>query len=74
VGGNFRVLVPSQVYAGSLATVGMSWSGLATGERYVAAGQFTDAAGAVQATTVLRVETTGLPIQAEDTTGGASTK
>ena len=74
VGGNFRVLVPSQVYAGSTATVGMSWSGLPTGGRYVGGGQFTDAAGAVAATTVLRVETTGLPIQAESTTGGVAGK
>lgn len=74
VGGNFNVLVPSQVYAGSQATVGMSWSGLPAGGRYVAAGQFTDTSGAVAATTVLRVETTGLPLQAEDTTGGTGTK
>ena len=73
-GGNYNVLVPSQVYAGGTATVAMGWSGLATGGRYLGAGQFTDLAGAVQATTVLRVETTGLPIQSDEPTGGAIDK
>ncbi len=70
LGGNFNVLVPSQVYSGGTATVGMAWSGLAVGERYVGAAQFTDTSGVVQATTVLRVETTGQPLQADETTGG----
>lgn len=55
-GGNFNALIPSQVYAGSSATVGMSWSGLTAGKRYVGGAQWLDTAGAVQATTVLRVE------------------
>ena len=70
-GGNFNVMVPSQVYAGGMATVGMVWSGLALNGRYVGAGQFTDLSGAVQATAVLRVETTGLPVQTDVTNGGA---
>ena len=63
-GGNFNVLVPSQVYAGSTATVGMSWSGLAPGKRYVGGAQWLDPNGAVQATTVLRVET-NVPVISE---------
>ncbi|MBV8034558.1 S8 family serine peptidase [Roseateles sp.] len=55
-GGNFTVLVPSQVYAGSSATVGMSWSGLTNGKRYVGGAQWVDPNGAVQSATVLRVE------------------
>ncbi|MBA4177034.1 MAG: peptidase S8 and S53 subtilisin kexin sedolisin [Leptothrix sp. (in: Bacteria)] len=70
LGGNFRVLTPSTVYAGSSATVGISWSGLPVGDRYLGAVQFTDLSGTVQATTVVRVETTGQPIQADEPTGG----
>jgi len=62
--GGLNALVPSQVYSGSTATVGMSWSGLATGKRTVGGAQWLDAAGKVQATTVLRVSTDGsVPVQ-----------
>ena len=73
-GGNFRVMGPSQVYSSGTATVGMAWSGLAADGRYLGAAQFLDLAGAVAATTVLRVETTGQPIQADSTTGGVAGK
>ncbi|MCX7218949.1 MAG: S8 family serine peptidase [Burkholderiales bacterium] len=56
-GGNFSLAAPSKVVSGANATVGMSWSGLATNQRYLAAGQFKDAGGNVQATTILRIET-----------------
>ena len=54
-----RVLLPSTVYAGSTATAGLSWSGLAMGGRYLGGVEFKDAGGGVQAATVLRVDTTG---------------
>ena len=56
---SLNVMLPSTVYPGSTATAGLSWSGLATGGRYVGGVQFKDAGGGVQATTVLRVDTTG---------------
>jgi len=55
-GGNFNALLPSTVYSGGTSTVGLSWSGLTTGKRYLGAVQFKDLSGVVQATTVLRVE------------------
>ncbi|MFG6457705.1 S8 family serine peptidase [Roseateles sp. BYS96W] len=62
--GGLNALVPSQVYAGSTATVGFSWTGLAAGKRTVGGAQWLDAAGKVQATTVLRVSTDGsVPVQ-----------
>ncbi len=62
-GGNFNVLLPAQVYSGGTASVGMSWSGLPMGHRYVGGVQFLDGAGALQATTAVRVETNGgLPL------------
>ena len=60
---NLRVMLPGAVYAGSTATVGISWTGLATGKRYVGGVQFKDPAGNVQATTALLVET-GTPATA----------
>ncbi len=54
--GNFNVLLPGQVYAGSTATAGITWSGIAAGQRALGAVQFKDPGGAVQATTVVRVE------------------
>ena len=39
------------------ATVTASWSGLATGKRYLGGAQFLNPAGAVAATTALLVET-----------------
>lgn len=63
-GAGLNALVPSQVYAGSTATVGMSWSGLTTGKRTVGGAHWLDASGKVQATTVLRVSTDGsVPVQ-----------
>jgi len=63
VGGRFNVMMPSTVYAGGSSTVGLTWSGLALGGRYLGAAQFKDLSGVVQATTVLRVETNGgLPV------------
>jgi hypothetical protein len=56
---SLNVLLPSTVYAGSTATAGLSWSGLATGGRYVGGVQFKDAGGTVQTATVLRVNTDG---------------
>ncbi|XHS77038.1 S8 family peptidase [Burkholderiaceae bacterium UC74_6] len=62
-GGAFNVMLPSQVYNGGSASVGMTWSGLPAGHRYVGGVQFIDLANLVQATTVLRVETNGgLPV------------
>lgn len=64
--GGLNAVVPSTVYAGSTATVGLAWSGLATGKRTVGGTHWLDASGKVQATTVLRVSTDGaLPVQNE---------
>jgi subtilisin family serine protease len=57
IAGSLRALVPSQVYAGSTATVGASWSGLAAGQRYYGGVQYLDLSSAVAATTILLVET-----------------
>jgi len=67
----FVVAVPGKVVAGVNTTVGMSWSGLTEGKRYVGAAQFMDAAGAVSATTVLRVDTgaAGIPAAQPEKTG-----
>ena len=54
-----NVLLPSQVYAAGTATVGVAWSGLTTGQRYMGGFQLKDAGGVVQATTVVNVETGG---------------
>ena len=54
-----NVLLPSQVYAAGTATVGVAWSGLATGQRYMGGFQLKDAGGVVQATTVVNVDTSG---------------
>lgn len=56
VSSTLNVLLPSQVYASGTSTVGVAWSGLATGQRYVGGFQLKDAGGFVQATTVVRVE------------------
>jgi hypothetical protein len=63
-GAGLNALVPSQVYAGSTATVGISWTGVTAGKRTVGGAQWLDVSGAVQATTVLRVSTDGsVPVQ-----------
>lgn len=65
---NLRAMLPSAVYAGSSASVGMSWAGLATGGRYVGGVQLLDLAPTVQATTVLRVSNDGVvPVSSEPT-------
>lgn len=75
LGGNFNVLVPGQVYAGSTATVGMSWSGLAAGGRYLGGARFLDTGGNVGATTIVRVEVTGgAPLANDPPTDGATGK
>lgn len=71
-GAGMKVMVPSQVYAGSTATVGLTWSGLSTGKRYVGAFQLLDAGGAPQTTTVVRVSTDGsVPVLNEPNTVAA---
>ena len=57
VGGKFVVALPSKSVAGNNTTVGMSWSGLESGKRYLGGAQFRDLSGVVQATTVLRIDT-----------------
>ncbi len=57
IAGALRALVPSQVYAGGAATVGASWSGLASGQRYYGGVQYMDLSSTVAASTVLLVET-----------------
>lgn len=63
IGGKFVVAVPGKVVAGYNTLVGMSWSGLAAGGRYLGGAQFLDLNSTVQSTTVLRVETgvAGIP-------------
>ncbi|MRW93053.1 S8 family serine peptidase [Duganella sp. FT80W] len=56
-GGSLKAMLPSQVYAGGTATVGATWSGLASGQRYLGGIQFLDTSGATAATTVLLIET-----------------
>jgi subtilisin family serine protease len=56
-GGNFKVNMPSSATIGGTASVGMSWSGLATGKRYVGAVNFL-LSGVKQGTTVIDVDTT----------------
>ncbi len=59
--GKFMVALPASVVAASAATVGVSWSGLPAGGRYLGAVGLVDANGntSTAATTVVRVETTG---------------
>ncbi|MFG6468099.1 S8 family serine peptidase [Roseateles sp. BYS87W] len=68
-GTGIRVALPSQVYAGSTATVGLTWSGLPTGKRVLGGFQLTDLSGNAQTTTVLRVVTDGsVPVLNEPAT------
>jgi hypothetical protein len=63
-GGTFNVLMPASIYAGSTATVGMSWSGLAVGHRYIGGAQYLDGSGSPAAATALLVDTTpGTPLE-----------
>jgi hypothetical protein len=68
VGGKFVVALPSKVVAGNNTTVGVSWSGLSDNQRYLGGAQFLDLNNAVQATTVVRVETgaAGIPAAESD--------
>jgi len=58
-GGSFKAMLPSQVYVGGSASVGVSWTGLGAGKRYVGALQFMDTGGNPQAVTGVRVITNG---------------
>lgn len=57
VSNSLLVMLPGAVYAGSTATVGLRWSGLAVGNRYLGGVQYKDLSGSVQATTVLLIDT-----------------
>src|SRR5450830_225765 len=57
IGGKFNVALPARVVAGSNSSVAMSWSGLEMNNLFLNGAPFTDLNNAVQATTVLRVET-----------------
>ena len=62
-GGAFNVLMPGSVFAGGAATVGVSWSGLAIGHRYIGGVQYLDGSGSVAAGTVVSIDTTpGTPL------------
>jgi len=55
--------MPGAVFAGSSATVGLSWSGLATDHRYIGGVQYLDASAAPAAATALSIDTTpGTPL------------
>jgi len=56
-GGNFKALVPAQVYNGGKATIPLSWNGLASNKRYLGAVRLLDNNGAIGSTTVVQVET-----------------
>ena len=56
VGGNFKVLAPATAYIGGTASVGMSWSSLAAGQRYLGAASF-KVDGVVAGTTLVDVQT-----------------
>jgi subtilisin family serine protease len=56
-GGNFKALVPAQVYAGGKATIPVSWAGLASNKRFLGAVRLLDNNGVVGSTTVVQVET-----------------
>jgi hypothetical protein len=56
--GTLKATLPSKVYIGKYATVGLSWSGLATQQRYFGAVQFNDTNGKFGGTTMVSVDTT----------------
>lgn len=58
-GAGLRVLTPASVYAGGTATLGLSWSGLSTGKRYVGAVEYLDPTGRAVAANAVRVNTDG---------------
>jgi subtilisin family serine protease len=55
-GGSFKVLAPTTAIVGGTASVGFSWSGLATGQRYLGAATY-KVNGAAAATTLVDVQT-----------------
>jgi hypothetical protein len=57
INSKFVVALPSKVVAGNYSSVAMSWSGLAANGRYLGGIHFTDLNNAVQATSVVRIET-----------------
>jgi hypothetical protein len=57
INSKFIVALPSKVVAGNNASVAMSWSGVPANSRYLGGIHFTDLNNAVQATTVVRIET-----------------
>jgi hypothetical protein len=62
--GAFNVLMPSTVYAGGTASVGLSWSGLLSGHRYVGGAQYLDGGGSPAAATALYIDTNpGTPLE-----------
>ena len=56
VGGSFKVLAPATAYLGGTASVAMSWSGLAAGQRYLGAATY-KVNGLASGTTLLDVQT-----------------
>ena len=64
-GGNLKLALPSKVYGGSTASVGVSWSGLASGKRYLGGVELLDSSGGLAGTTALVVSTEdSLPVAA----------
>ena len=53
---SLNVMLPGSVVSGGTATVGIGWSGLAAGGRYLGGVQFKDPSGTVAGTTVVRVQ------------------
>jgi hypothetical protein len=56
-GGNFKVGAPSTVSVGGTGTVGLAWSGLAAGRRYLGYINYL-VGGVARGTTVLEVDAT----------------
>jgi len=56
--GTLKAMLPTKVYAGAYATVGLTWSGLAQQQRYLGAVQFADTNGVVGSVTTVSVDTT----------------
>lgn len=54
---SLKVALPPKVYAGSTSTMGLNWSGLASGKRYIGAVGLLDPSGNAAATTVLAIDT-----------------
>ncbi len=56
---SLNVMLPGTSFVGSAATVGVFWTGLVTGQRYVGGFQLKDGGGVVQTGTVVVVDTAG---------------